>query len=82
MLVRQHIEKVIPSAPSKALLTLENHTAELISSGMVTLNAKLSGIDDEKLVSRVVEIWNFFWDQVLPYVEGVGFHCRTHSVRD
>ncbi|KAG5221303.1 Enhancer of polycomb protein [Salix suchowensis] len=37
---------------------------------MVTLNAKLSGIDDEKLVSRVVEIWNFFWDQVLPYVEG------------
>ena len=38
---------------------------------MVTLNAKLTGIDDDKLVSRVVEIWGFFWDQVLPYVEGV-----------
>lgn len=73
VLVRQHIEKVIPLAPSKTLSTLENHTADLISSGMVTLNAKLSGIDDEKLVSRVVEIWNFFWDQVLPYVEGVSF---------
>lgn len=38
---------------------------------MVTLNAKLTGIDDEKLIGRVVEIWGFFWDQVLPYVEGV-----------
>lgn len=38
---------------------------------MVTLNAKLMGIDDEKLVARVVEIWGFFWDQVLTYVEGV-----------
>jgi hypothetical protein len=38
---------------------------------MVTLNAKLAGIDDEKLVGRVVEIWGFFWDQVLTYVEGV-----------
>ena len=34
--------------------------------------AKLDGIEDEKkLVHRVVEIWGFFWDQVLPYVEGV-----------
>ncbi|KAJ8522745.1 hypothetical protein ONZ45_g757 [Pleurotus djamor] len=71
VLVRQHIEKVIPSSPSKALATLENHTLELISSGMVTLNAKLSGVDDEKLLSRLVEVWNFFWDQVLPYIEGV-----------
>jgi HbrB-like len=38
---------------------------------MVTLNAKLNGIDDEKLVARVVEIWGFFWDQVLTYLEGV-----------
>lgn len=38
---------------------------------MVTLNAKLMGIDDEKLIGRVVELWRFFWDQVLTYVEGV-----------
>ncbi len=44
---------------------------------MVTLNAKLTGIDDEKLVARVVEIWGFFWDQVLTYLEGVslGIPC-------
>ena len=53
------------------MATLEHDTSALISSGMVTLNAKLTGIDDDKLVSRVVEIWGFFWDQVLPYVEGV-----------
>jgi hypothetical protein len=39
---------------------------------MMTLKAKLSGIDDDdKLVSRVVEVWGFFFDQVLPYIEGV-----------
>ena len=38
---------------------------------MVTLIGKLSGTDEEKLVMRVVEIWGFFWDQILPYLEGV-----------
>ena len=43
---------------------------------MMNLNAKLTGIDDDKLVTRLIEVWNFFWVQVLPYVEGVsgGFH--------
>ncbi|KAH7871440.1 HbrB-like-domain-containing protein [Lentinula edodes] len=70
-LVRRHISSVVSSTPSKALSTLESDTAELLSSGMVTLNAKLSGIEDDKLISRVVELWGFFWDQVLTYVEGV-----------
>ena len=61
----------MPLSPAKALTTLENDVSELIASGMVTLNAKLNGIDDEKLVARVVEIWGFFWDQVLTYLEGV-----------
>lgn len=72
MLVKRHIQLVVSSSPSKALTTLENDASELIASGMVTLNAKLSGIDDEKLVPRVVEVWGFFWDQVLTYLEGVG----------
>ena len=72
-LVRRHIETVIQRSPSRALATLENDVAELISSGMITLNTKISGVEDDKLVGRVVEIWCFFWDQVLPYVEGVGF---------
>lgn len=38
---------------------------------MVTLNAKLMNVDEEQLLNRVVELWGFFWDQVLPYVEGV-----------
>lgn len=70
-LVKRHVQTVVSAAPSKALATLEHDTSALISSGMVTLNAKLIGIDDDKLVGRVVEIWGFFWDQVLPYVEGV-----------
>lgn len=70
-LVKQHIQIVANAAPLKAMSTLEHDASDLISSGMVTLNAKLSGIEDNKLVSRVVEIWGFFWDRILPYVEGV-----------
>lgn len=60
-------------SPSRALNTLEMDAIELIKSGMVTLNVKLSGVDDDKLLNRVVEVWGFFWDQVLPYVEGVRY---------
>lgn len=72
---------MIQRGPSRALATLENDVAELINSGMLTLNTKLSGVEDDKLAGRVVEIWCFFWDQVLPYVEGVCFirfwlYCR------
>jgi hypothetical protein len=62
---------VISTSPSRALATLENDTIELLSSGMVTLNARLAGVDDDRLISRVVELWGFFWEQVLAYVEGV-----------
>ena len=86
VLVKRHIQSVVSSSPSKALATLENDASELIASGMVTLNAKLMGIENEKLVARVVEIWGFFWDQVLTYVEGVSFcsNCRIsfpHSIQ-
>lgn len=70
-LVKRHIQAVVSQSPSKALASLEYDASELIAAGMVTLNAKLAGIDDEKLVSRIVELWGFFWDQILPYVEGV-----------
>ncbi|KDR75396.1 hypothetical protein GALMADRAFT_249446 [Galerina marginata CBS 339.88] len=77
VLVKRHIQLVVSSSPSRAIATLENDASELIASGMVTLNAKLTGIDDEKLVARVVEIWGFFWDQVLTYLEGVLLPLQT-----
>jgi hypothetical protein len=71
VLVKRHISSVVSSSPSKAIATLEHDAAELISAGMVTLNAKLSGADDDSLIGRIVDVWSFFWDQVLTYVEGV-----------
>ncbi len=51
---------------------------DLIRGGMQNLNAKLSGIDDEKLVTRLVEIWNFFWVNVLHTSKGSVL--RLHSL--
>lgn len=80
VLVKQHIQGIVIAAPLKAMSTLEHDASDLVSSGMVTLNAKLSGIEDEKLVSRVVEIWGFFWDRILPYLEGVSPLSRSNSL--
>ncbi|KAJ6495567.1 HbrB-like-domain-containing protein, partial [Mycena vitilis] len=77
MLVQRHIQTVVSSAPSKAIAALEHDAAELIASGMVTLNSKLAGTDDNTLIRRVVEVWSFFWDQVLTYVEGVLLPMHT-----
>ncbi|KAL1922591.1 uncharacterized protein VTP21DRAFT_10130 [Calcarisporiella thermophila] len=44
---------------------------DLLRNGMFTLSAKLFGVNDEKLVSRLVELWSFFFGTVLPYFEGV-----------
>ncbi|KAI0790700.1 HbrB-like-domain-containing protein [Abortiporus biennis] len=76
-LVKRHIQTAVSSAPSRALANLEHDTSELIASGMVTLNAKLAGIDDDKILNRVVDLWMFFWDQVLPYVEGALLPLQT-----
>ena len=70
-LVKRHIQSVVSNSPARAIATLESETSELIGSGMDTLNGKLAGVEEDKLVGRVVELWGFFWDQVLPYVEGV-----------
>lgn len=70
-LVRRHIQTVLAASPSKTFATLEADARELIAAGMVTLNAKLANLPEEILLSRVIEIWGFFWDQILPYIEGV-----------
>jgi len=80
ILVKRHIQNVVASAPQKALTTLEHEATELISSGMLTLSAKLSGLEEDRLLTRLVEIWGFFWDQVLPYIEGVRlFTCNSRA---
>ncbi|KAG1810808.1 HbrB-like-domain-containing protein [Suillus variegatus] len=76
-LVRRHIQTILAVSPSKTLATLETDARELIAAGMVTLNAKLSNISDEILLGRVTEIWGFFWDQILPYIEGVLLPLQT-----
>ena len=70
-LVRRHIAGVVSLSPGKALAALEGDAGELVRSGMVTLNAKFVGVEEARLLARVVDMWGFFWDQVLPYVEGV-----------
>ncbi|KAI0063525.1 HbrB-domain-containing protein [Artomyces pyxidatus] len=79
-LVKRHIQSVVSNSPPKAVATLEAAASELIGSGMDTLNGKLAGIEEDKLVGRVVELWGFFWDQVLPYVEGVLLPLQTDPI--
>ncbi|KAI0633910.1 HbrB-like-domain-containing protein [Trametes polyzona] len=79
-LVKRHIQTVVAAAPGKAVATLEHDTRELVASGMVTLNAKLAGVEDESLIPRVVELWQAFWTQVLPYLEGALLPLQTDPI--
>ncbi|OSC97082.1 HbrB-domain-containing protein [Trametes coccinea BRFM310] len=79
-LVKRHIQTAVSAAPGKAVATLEHDTYELIAAGMVTLNAKLAGVEDEKLIPRVVELWSTFWTQVLPYLEGSLLPLQTDPI--
>lgn len=92
-LVKKHLSVVLSRNPSKAITQLESDVSELLMAGMVTLNSKLpfgsqnsngpqNGlhvVDDDKLIQRVVELWGFFWDQVLPYAEGVSVNTSSSS---
>ncbi|KAF8756913.1 HbrB protein [Rhizoctonia solani] len=68
--------------PIEELNTLvkQHIQAELANMGMITLNAKLLGLEEETLLTRVVQIWGFFWDQVLPYLEGVFLPLQTEKI--
>ncbi|KAI9304836.1 HbrB-like-domain-containing protein [Cunninghamella echinulata] len=44
---------------------------------MFTLNAKMFGVTDEKLLDRLVEQWSFFFTNALPYFEAVFLPLRT-----
>ena len=71
VLVKQHIKLVVSRGFSRALATLETDVVDLLSSGMLTFSAKLGNLEDEKLFPRLIEIWILFYDQILPFVEGV-----------
>ncbi|KAF8515436.1 HbrB-like-domain-containing protein, partial [Gautieria morchelliformis] len=72
-LVRKHISTVLLRSLSRAISSLEQDITGLLTRGMFTLNVRLSELDDNKLLPRLAEIWEFFWHSILPYVEGV-FH--------
>ncbi|KAI0082036.1 HbrB-domain-containing protein [Panus rudis PR-1116 ss-1] len=79
-LVKRHIQSTVSAAPAKAISTLEHDASELIAAGMLNLMAKLAGVEEEKLINRIVEVWGFFWDQVLPYVEGALLPLQTDPI--
>ena len=44
---------------------------ELLKNGIYTINTRLLEVTDNSLISRLVEIWIFFFDSVIPYFRGI-----------
>ncbi|CAG8500825.1 2295_t:CDS:2 [Diversispora eburnea] len=55
----------------RSLKSIYDDINVLLLKGMSTINGKLRGVPDEKLVSRLVELWSFYFGTVIPYFEGV-----------
>ncbi|KAF8586700.1 HbrB-domain-containing protein [Ramaria rubella] len=79
-LVKKHISTVVSRSLSRAITSLEQDITALLARGMITLNVKLSELDDEKLLPRLGEVWEFFWHGILPYVEGVFHPLQTDKL--
>ena len=79
-LVRLHVNDCVVKRPSRAIGTLETDMKDLISNGMLTLNSRLANLDDEKLLPRLVDLWGFFWDQILTYVEAIFLPFQTEPI--
>jgi len=44
---------------------------ELLKNGIYTINTRLIEVTDNLLISRLVEIWIFFFDSIMPYFKGI-----------
>ena len=55
-----HIKRIVDRSPSHAIDYLTEHLVELTGIGMLTLNSKLQGLQDDKLLARLSELWHFF----------------------
>ncbi|EJT50474.1 hypothetical protein A1Q1_00215 [Trichosporon asahii var. asahii CBS 2479] len=65
--LNSHISSASQRTPASRLVhVLTSDLRDLIASGMFTLKAKFDGLEENKLVSRTAEVWNFFWGQILP----------------
>jgi len=51
--------------------TLAFDISELLKNGIYTINTRILEVTDNLLISRLVEIWTFFFDSVLPYFNGI-----------
>lgn len=71
-LCNSHIMATSQRVPASRLVAVfTSDLREFIASGMLTLKAKFETLEEAKVVARAAEVWNFFWGQILPYVEGV-----------
>ncbi|KDN39396.1 hypothetical protein K437DRAFT_239542 [Tilletiaria anomala UBC 951] len=68
-LVGVHVRKVVQRGPARALDTLSAEIASLASSGMYTLNSRLSALQGEALLRQLVRVWIDYFGDIIPNVD-------------
>ncbi|SNX84488.1 uncharacterized protein MEPE_03197 [Melanopsichium pennsylvanicum] len=76
-MVSLHVRKRLERSQAHTLDSLTFDLVSLASTGTLTLNSKLQGLEDTRLLLRLVEVWTFFLGQVLPYCEGCFLPFQT-----
>lgn len=76
-MVSLHVRKTLDRGQSHAVESLTLDIMSLASTGILTINSKLQGLDDTRLLLRLVEVWTFFLGQVLPYYEACLLPIQT-----
>lgn len=76
-MVSLHVRKTLERSQAHAIESLTLDLISLTSTGTLTLNSKLQGLEDSRLLLRLVEVWTFFLGQVLSYCEGCFLPLQT-----
>ncbi|GAA93775.1 uncharacterized protein L969DRAFT_92306 [Mixia osmundae IAM 14324] len=79
--VARHVKRSVERSPVHAIANLTSDLAQLLDIGMLTLASKLNNplhpLSSDKLASRTVEIWTFFFGGPLPYLQGIFLPLET-----
>uniref|UniRef100_V5EKJ9 Phosphoglycerate mutase n=1 Tax=Kalmanozyma brasiliensis (strain GHG001) TaxID=1365824 RepID=V5EKJ9_KALBG len=78
-MVSLHVRRTLDRGQSHAVESLTLDIMSLASTGILTINSKLQGLEDTRLLLRLVEVWTFFLGQVLPYCEACFLPIQTDA---
>ncbi|WFD30137.1 hypothetical protein MSPP1_001154 [Malassezia sp. CBS 17886] len=75
--VESHVRQVLDRDPLHGLTTLTDNFRRLVHTGLVSITAKMHGLEGVYLLQRLTEMWALFYGTVVPYMMACAAPLQT-----